>query len=58
MRTQLDFLMGNSMLLRLSNRLPMELADLFLMPLPKEGVNGDGWCVVNVMDHGKLTLLY
>jgi hypothetical protein len=37
MRTQLDLLLGNAMLLRLSNRLPIELADLFLMPLPKEG---------------------
>lgn len=53
LRTQLDFLLGNSMLLRLSNRLPMELADIFLMPLPKEGTGGDGWCVVAVMDQGK-----
>src|SRR5436305_4117765 len=35
-RTQLCFLFGNSMLLRLSNRLPMELPDLFSMPLPNE----------------------
>lgn len=53
LRTQVDFLLGNSMLLRLSNRLPMELADLFLMPLPKEGTRGDGWCLVAVMDQGK-----
>lgn len=53
LRTQLDFLLGNAMLLRLSNRLPMELADLFLMPLPKEGTQGDGWCLVAVMDQGK-----
>jgi hypothetical protein len=53
MRTQLDFLLGNSMLMRLSNRLPLELADLFLMPLPKEGPRGDGWCLVAVMDQGK-----
>jgi hypothetical protein len=52
-RTQLDFLLGNSMLLRLSNRLPMELADLFLMPLPKEGISSDGWCLMAVMDQGK-----
>ena len=42
LRTQVDFLLGNSMLLRLSNQLPIELADLFLMPLPKEGTRGDG----------------
>jgi hypothetical protein len=53
LRTQLDFLLANSILLRLSNRLPMELADLFLMPLPKEGPRGDGWCLVAVMDQGK-----
>lgn len=53
LRTQVDFLLGNSMLLRLSNRLPLELADLFLMPLPKEGPSGDGWCMVAVMDQGK-----
>jgi len=52
-RTQLCFLFGNSMLLRLSNRLPMELPDLFSMPLPNEGPNGTGWCLVTVMDQGK-----
>jgi len=31
----------------------MELADLFLMPLPKEGTRSDGWCLVAVMDQGK-----
>jgi len=41
------------MLLRLSNRLPIGLPDLFLMPLPKEGPRGDSWCLVTVMDQGK-----
>jgi hypothetical protein len=41
-RTQLCFLFGNSMLLRLSNRLPIELLDLFSMPLPNKGPNGTG----------------
>jgi hypothetical protein len=41
------------MLLRLSNRLPIKLADLFLMSLPKEGTRGDGWCLVAVIDQGK-----
>ena len=40
-RTQVDFLFGNSMLMRSSNRLPLELPDLFLMPLEKEGLRGD-----------------
>ncbi|KAF7125749.1 hypothetical protein CNMCM5793_002042 [Aspergillus hiratsukae] len=52
-RTQLCFLFGNSMLLRLSNRLPMELPDLFSMSLPNEGPKGRGWCLVTVMDQGK-----
>jgi hypothetical protein len=41
------------MLLRLSNRLPMELPDLFLMPLPNKGPKGQGWCLVMVIDQGK-----
>jgi hypothetical protein len=53
LRTQLDFLLGNIMLLRLSNRLPIELADLFIISLPKEGTQGDGWCLVVVIDQGK-----
>jgi len=52
-RTQLCFLFGNSMLLRLSNRLPMELPDLFSIPLPGEGPQGQGWCLVTVMGQGK-----
>src|SRR5437667_8129810 len=35
--TQVDFLFGNSMLLRLSNRLSIELPDLFAFSLLKEG---------------------
>jgi hypothetical protein len=41
------------MLMRLSNRLLIELTDLFLMPLPKEGPRGDGWCLVAIIDQGK-----
>jgi hypothetical protein len=41
------------MLLRLSNRLPIELLDLFLIPLPGEGPQGQGWCLVTVMGQGK-----
>ncbi len=55
LRTYTDFLFGNTMLLRSSNRLPMELPDLFLMPLPREGIRGDGWCIVMVTDQGKYT---
>ena len=53
LRTKVDFLLGNSMLLRTSNRLPMELLDLFALDLPREGVNGSGWAFVTVMDQGK-----
>lgn len=59
LRTKVDFLFGNSMLLRASNRLPMELPDLFAVDLPREGVNGDAWALVTVMDQGKpLPLLF
>ena len=53
LRTKVDFLFGNSMLLRSSNRLPMELPDLFSVDLPREGVNGSGWAFVTVMNQGK-----
>jgi hypothetical protein len=52
-RTQFYFLFGNSILLRLSNRLPMELPDLFSIPLPNKGPNGTDWCLVTVMGQGK-----
>jgi hypothetical protein len=51
--TNLDFLLGNTMLLRQSNRLPLELPDLFSLDLPKEGQQGKGWCLVAAMDQGK-----
>ena len=51
-RTKIDFLFGNSMLLRSSNRLPMELPDLFAVDLPREGVSGCGWAFIAVMDQG------
>jgi hypothetical protein len=41
-RMQLCFLFGNSILLRLSNRLPIELPDLFSIPLPNKGPKGQG----------------
>ena len=53
LRTNLDFLLGHAMLLRQSNRLPLELPDLFSLDLPKEGQKGRGWCFVVVMDQGK-----
>ena len=52
LRTNLDFLFGH-MLLRQSNRLPLEIPDLFSLDLPKEGQNGKGWCFVVVMDQGE-----
>ena len=52
-RTWVDFLFGNSMLLRLSNRLPMELPDLFSISFPKEGRDGNVWGLVAVMDQGE-----
>jgi hypothetical protein len=40
-RTNVDFLLGNHMLLRSSNRLLLELADCFCLDLPKEGIKAD-----------------
>ena len=37
-RTQVDFLLGNHMLLRSSNRLPIELPDCFFLVLQNEGI--------------------
>jgi hypothetical protein len=55
LRTKVDFLFGNSMLLCSSNRLPIELPDLFSVDLPREGVNSSGWAFVTVIDQGKYT---
>ena len=52
-RTNLDFLLGHSMLLQQGNRLALELADMFSMDLPKEGQGGRTWCFVIVLDQGK-----
>jgi len=41
-RTNLDFLLGHSMLLRQSNRLPIELPDLLLSDLRREGLERKG----------------
>jgi hypothetical protein len=51
LRTLVDFLLGNSMLLRQSNCLPLELTDLCAMPLPKEGQGT--WCLVAALHKGK-----
>lgn len=57
-RTPVDFLFGNTMFLRLNNRLLMELPNLFLIPLPKEDVRGNGWCLVCVMNQGKYIIFF
>jgi hypothetical protein len=41
LQTYVDFLFGNTMLLRSSNRLLIELPDLFLMSLLQEGIKGN-----------------
>ena len=54
LRTQLDFLLGNHLLLRYSNRGPLELPDCFCLDLPKEGHQpGTTKCLVVILDHGK-----
>jgi len=54
LRTQVDFLFGNAMLLRQGNRLGLELADLFAMPLPKEGQDEKTWCLVAALLQGMI----
>jgi hypothetical protein len=57
-RTNVDFLFGNHMLLRSSNRLSLELADCFCLDLPKEGIKteaggGPTKALVVLMNQGK-----
>lgn len=55
-RTQVDFLLGNHMLLRHSNRLPLELPDCFRLELPNEGQKSREfatYALVVVMNQGK-----
>ncbi|KJZ70635.1 hypothetical protein HIM_09955 [Hirsutella minnesotensis 3608] len=56
LRTQVDFLFGNHMLLGSGNRLPVELADCFPLDLPKEGLKVPRYttkALVVVMNCGK-----
>lgn len=56
LRTQVDFLLGNHMLLRQSNRRPMELPDCFRLELPNEGQKSrefPTYALVVVMNQGK-----
>lgn len=46
------------MLLRSSNRLPLELPDFFVLPLPTEGQRTDNWCLVIAMSQGKFALVF
>jgi hypothetical protein len=56
LRTQVDFLFGNAMFLRQDNRLELELADLFAMPLPKDGQDEKTWCLVAALLQGMILL--
>src|SRR4030081_1529863 len=60
LRTNIDFLLGNHMLLRSSNRRPLELPNCFRLELPNEGVRGSTlapapktYAFVVVMNKGK-----
>ncbi|KAM4061320.1 centromere DNA-binding protein complex CBF3 subunit, domain 2 domain-containing protein [Hirsutella rhossiliensis] len=55
LRTQVDFLLGNHMLLRSGNRLPMELADCFPLDLPNEGCKAQGYTTKALTNqHGRM----
>ena len=56
-RTIVDFLFGHAMLMRLSNRILMQLPDLHLVRLPKENSLGTGWCMVCILKQGKSSTL-
>ena len=58
LRTWLDFLLGNSTLLRSSNRLFLKLPDLFVLPLPTKSQWTDNWCLVIAMNQGKFILAF
>jgi hypothetical protein len=56
LRTQVDFLLGNHMLLRSSNRRPLEFPDCFCLELPNEGIKDKDRVTrafVVVMNRGK-----
>lgn len=56
LRTQVDFLFGNDMLLPPGNRLPMELTDCLDLDLPNEGLKVPRYAtkaLVVVIDCGK-----
>jgi len=56
LRTAVDFLFGNHMLLRSNNRRPIELADCFRLECPNEGIkvaNSPTYAFVVVMNQGK-----
>ena len=55
LRLKLDLLMGHFMLLRSDNRLSAELADLFMIPQTREGVNGDVPMLFLLLRHSKVT---
>jgi hypothetical protein len=55
LKTKVDFLFGNLMFFCLSNRLLIELPDLFSVDLLQEGINSLGWAFVIVIDQGKYT---
>lgn len=49
-QTLVEIFFGNIMILWLNNCFSMELGDIFLMPLLKEGVRGDEWSMIYVMN--------
>jgi hypothetical protein len=53
-RTKVDTMLGHYMLLRSSNRLDMELADLFVLPMENEGVRGSTPMLFFLLKKGKV----
>lgn len=53
-RSKLDLGMGHFLLLRSQNRLAAELADIFTLPIPDEGVRGTVNMLFFLLRNGKV----
>jgi hypothetical protein len=53
-RSKLDLCMGHFLLLRSQNRLAAELADIFILPMPNEGIRGAVNMLFFILRSGKV----
>jgi len=55
-RSKLDLCMGHFLLLRSQNRLAAELADIFTLPIPNEGIRGSVNMLFFLLRSGKVPI--